>query len=230
MRSIRARFIRGEGVKFISHLDLMKVFERAIRRAGIPIAYSQGFNPHPQMVFGLPLSVGVTSDAEYMDIQLTEDMEPETFADSLNCQLPMDLKICQTGILNRKTNIMSEITHGSYEVKVESAVSQEVIQRALSSVMSLKELVVRKESKKGTREVDIRPMILDLSLSDAPSTISMLLRAGGEANLKPELLVSALNEKEFCDLKIAGIKRTGLFVSRGGSICHPLDERALSEV
>src|SRR5690242_15350351 len=73
LANIRTKFRRSDEVKFISHLDLMKVFERAIRRARLPIAYSQGFNPHPGMVFGLPLSVGVTSDAEYGDFEITDD-------------------------------------------------------------------------------------------------------------------------------------------------------------
>ena len=72
MIRLRVKFTRGEEVKYISHLDMLKVFERALRRANIPIAYNKGFNPRPQIVFGLPLSVGVTSESEYADLEIYE--------------------------------------------------------------------------------------------------------------------------------------------------------------
>ena len=88
MVNLRVKFIRGEEIKFISHLDLMRVFERALRRSEIPVAYSKGFNPHPQMVFGLPLSVGVTSQCEYADFKIEDNIEPNEFIQRLNDNLP----------------------------------------------------------------------------------------------------------------------------------------------
>ena len=109
LSDLRIKFIRGEEVKFISHLDLMKVFERASRRANIPIAYSQGFNPHAHLIFGLPLSVGVTSQAEYADIELTEILEPESFVTRLNKELPKGLIIIEAKARQSKVNIMASI-------------------------------------------------------------------------------------------------------------------------
>ena len=110
MSDIRIKFIRGEEVKFISHLDLMKVFERASRRANIPIAYSQGFNPHAHLIFGLPLSVGVTSQAEYADIELTEELDPENFMLGLNKQLPKGLIIVAAKARNTKPKMSRPAT------------------------------------------------------------------------------------------------------------------------
>jgi radical SAM-linked protein len=116
MNSIRVRFVRGNEVKFISHLDLMKVFERALRRSRLPIAYSQGFNPHPQMVFGLPLSVGVTSSCEYADFELSYELAAEDFTARLNMQLPKGLHITRAGQIGTKNNIMKSVAAAAYNV------------------------------------------------------------------------------------------------------------------
>ncbi len=165
MINIRARFIRGEQVKYISHLDMMKMFERALRRSRIPIYYSQGFNPHPQIVFGLPLSVGVTSDAEYVDFELSEEMEPSEFVDILNKQLPEGLKLSDAKVRTTKSNIMASITKASYEVLV--TISQnpgiEEIGEKILDFMKNKEIFITKESKGKVKKVDIRPMIQKFS-------------------------------------------------------------------
>ena len=76
-KALRFRFSRGQELKYIAHLDMLRVFERAIKRAKIPVAYTQGFNPRQKLVFGLPMSIGLTSESEYADIELVEDMQPE---------------------------------------------------------------------------------------------------------------------------------------------------------
>jgi radical SAM-linked protein len=159
--NIRARFIRGEEVKYISHLDMMKMFERALRRSHIPIYYSQGFNPHPQIVFGLPLSVGVTSDAEYVDFELSEDMDPSTFVENLNKQLPKGLKLEEAKVRTSKSNIMASISKASYEVLVtiEQNPSLEEVNENILRFLESKEIFIKKESKGKVRDVDIRPMI-----------------------------------------------------------------------
>lgn len=159
--NIRARFIRGEEVKYISHLDMMKMFERALRRSHIPIYYSQGFNPHPQIVFGLPLSVGVTSDAEYVDFEISEDMEPSTFVENLNKQLPKGLRLDEAKVRISKSNIMASISKASYEVlaTIEQNPGLEEVRENILRFLENKEIFIKKESKGKVRDVDIRPMI-----------------------------------------------------------------------
>jgi len=94
------------------------MFERAVRRSNIPIAYSKGFNPHPHIVFGLPLSVGVTSDSEYADFELEKDMKPEEFAQRLNQNLPEGVKIVEAKKNNTNSNIMAQVAGALYEVLV----------------------------------------------------------------------------------------------------------------
>ena len=93
MQRLRIRFCRGEEIKFISHLDIMRLWQRALNRAGMPLAYSEGFNPHPRMSLAAPLALGVTSEAEFMDIVLAEWASPHSFTAAVSRQLPPGIKI-----------------------------------------------------------------------------------------------------------------------------------------
>jgi radical SAM-linked protein len=157
LSSIRVKFIRGEEVKYISHLDLMKAFERALRRSKLPIAYSEGFNPHPKMVFGLPLSVGVTSEAEYADFEFSEDIKVSELIEILNPQLPSGLAITDAGVKADRKNIMAEITRASYcvNVCVNSKVGINQMKRIIDDFMLKGEIRIIKKTKSGMKETDI---------------------------------------------------------------------------
>lgn len=273
MNDIRVKFIRGEEVKYISHLDLMKSFERTLRRSGVPISYSQGFNPHPNMVFGLPLSVGVTSEAEYVDFELVEKPDPFELSERINKELPAGLKIIRQEWKNTGSNIMAAIALASYEILVSSSEksSIEKIRGAIGELMQRSAVVVEKEGKGGVREIDIKPMIVGLDArmleevesescnneechdvcknrcildyvgkiksnetkglsysTDNMFCLSAKLGAGSKANLKPDLLVSAINKERLMDLKLVKVHRTGLYIEKGGIFLDPLDQRALS--
>lgn len=164
LTNIRAKFTRGEEVKYISHLDMMKMFERALRRSGLPVYYSQGFNPHPQIVFGLPLSVGVTSEAEYVDITFSEDVDPIQFIEDLNKQLPDGLKILEANVKTSKSNIMATISKASYEVLVTIAQNPDIIEvnEKILQYLNRSEIFIKKESKGKVKDVNIRPMIHEM--------------------------------------------------------------------
>lgn len=183
MPDIRVKFDRGEEVRYISHLDLMKVFERALRRSRLPIAYSQGFNPHPQMVFGLPLSVGVTSSSEYADFELSEDVAPDEFAGRLNAQLTEGLRITAAAEKKTRSNIMKEIAGASYHVTVKApgGTTVEALGIATEAFLSNQQIMTLKETKSGTREVDIRPMIMELRFGDSSADLKADLRTDSEA-------------------------------------------------
>ena len=92
---IIARFEKGEAVRFVSHLDIQRTFQRAFRRANIPLAYSQGFNPHPLLSFATALSLGYTSEAEWFDVKLAQDMCSDAFRDAVNAVLPGGFRILE---------------------------------------------------------------------------------------------------------------------------------------
>lgn len=276
LNDIRVRFVRDEAVKYISHLDLMKVFDRAMRRAGVQILYSQGFNPHPQMVFGLPLSVGVTSEAEYADFELSQPMSVSEFVHRANGQLPSGLKILEAEEKHSKANIMATISQAVYEIVVytDSNNGKEIVGKAIDDILSRDEVIVKKEGKKGLKDLNIRPMINEVAVVTIPGgsdsrlkiedicpggvcenerildfmgkspdiaaikkeqyqgeifCISARLSAGSAANLKPELLISALEDAASLKLNVIKIHRTGLFISKAGKTLKPLDKEALSD-
>jgi len=162
---LRVRFKRGENTKFVSHLDLMENFDRAIRRAGLPLAYSHGFNPHPALVFGLPLSVGITSEAEYMDIEFTEDIEKETFLTRINESLPEGLECLEAEYFDQKSNIMKEITFASYDMLVSfnDNIEADAIKASIESLRNAEKIIVQKEGKNGIKDMDIKPLISEVA-------------------------------------------------------------------
>lgn len=201
MNSVRIRFTRGEEVKFISHLDLMKVFERAIRRSGLPIAYSQGFNPHPQMVFGLPLGVGMTSEGEYADFDLAEETDPQIFMERLNASLPEAIRVTAAAVKNAKGNIMASIGGADYDLELflNEELSLDEVKERMRALLARDSIKVMKEGKakggkgkdgKGKdgrgrdnskdggsvlKETEIRPLILKAEVESAQN-----VRAGYE--------------------------------------------------
>ncbi len=232
MVNIRAKFRRGEEVKFISHLDLMKVFERAIRRARLPISYSQGFNPHPGMVFGLPLSVGVTSDAEYGDFEITDENLPvNEFVGRLNAQLPQGLELLAARPRKSKQNIMATISASEYIVVVgtQYECTEKSLRAAVQKYMAQNEIVVQKKTKSGIKATDIKNMIFDLEFELQPCgtfnivKFTMLVSAGSKANLKPDLLVESLFQYLGAGFEIDRIHRTKLFVKTEEQLLDPMD-------
>ncbi|MHB8064034.1 MAG: TIGR03936 family radical SAM-associated protein [Ruminiclostridium sp.] len=232
LANIRTKFRRSDEVKFISHLDLMKVFERAIRRARLPIAYSQGFNPHPGMVFGLPLSVGVTSDAEYGDFEITDDeLSINEFVERLNAQLPQGIEILSAKARQSKRNIMATIAASEYVVVVgiKTECTEKTIKSSINRYLSQEEIVVKKKTKTGIKDTNIRDMIFDLNFElqtcDTFNIIkfTMLVSAGSKANLKPDLLIESLFGFLKLDFDIDRIHRTKLFVKDQDQLLDPMD-------
>lgn len=257
MNSVRVRFTRGEGVKFISHLDLMKVFERAIRRSGLPIAYSQGFNPHPQMVFGLPLAVGMTSEGEYADFDLEEETDSQIFMDRLNASLPEAIRVTAAAVKNTKENIMASIGGADYKLEIyfNEELSLMEVRERIDRLLEQESIKVMKEGKaKGSKgrngkgkddriilkETEIRPLILDVEVGTVQNmpagyetfqsafVINARFSAGSAANLRPELFIRALTEQAQIPASTVRMHRTELYVVMNGRMVNPLDQDVLS--
>ncbi len=243
MNSIRVRFTRGDEVKFISHLDLMKVFERAIRRSGLPIAYSQGYNPHPGMVFGLPLSVGTTSCGEYADFELSREIDADEFMDTLNKCLPCGINITDAAEKNVKSNIMASIAQADYSIDIflHETLSQQEAEEKLKSMMSLEQIIVMKTGKAGSKEVDVKPLIVNVRLEkiemvpagyeafETAFTLKCTFKAGSASNLRPELFVAALSKYGVFAVEASRFHRDTLYVEKNGVMIDPMDTAVLNE-
>lgn len=202
--SVRIKFAKTGKLKYISHLDLCRTLRSAFIRAGIPIWYSQGFNPHPKMVFALTVSVGSESICEYLDIRITAPMSEEEFKDRLQSALTPELAILEVYQPERKFLDMYAAT---YEIELEGDVDDDWLQAIVKEP-----LIVMKHGKKGDKEEDIAKQIYSVK---AEGNILKATLAAEQGNfLNPENFVKALLEKMSADWSYA-ILRTGCLIKDG---------------
>lgn len=196
MQRLRVRFCRGQEVKFISHLDIMRLWQRALHRAGIALAYSEGFSPHPRISLAAPLPIGVTSEAELMDIFATKWVSPHYFTKSINQQLPPGIDILQVyQIASGLPSLQSQVRYAEYKVEVEAEKEPKDIEAALTVLLSLEHLPWQHQRDTGTRHYDLRALVDDLWLTgwhDLYSTVGMRLRCGSSGAGRPEQVTAAL--------------------------------------
>lgn len=188
------KYSRGDRVKYISHLDFVRMFHRAVRRSGLDFSFSQGFNPHPIMTVAVPLSVGVTADGEYMKVGFETDLSEEKLAETLNSALPDGFEV-KAAVLSEDNRLdFNNIERAEYYIDAECAKPDAF---DAEKFMVLDNITVMKKSKSGEKETDIKPLIHSLKLTDAESGslgITAILAAGNAATLKPETLIDAINK------------------------------------
>ncbi|MDD2457335.1 MAG: TIGR03936 family radical SAM-associated protein [Eubacteriales bacterium] len=183
---VRLRFSRREPAIWLAHLDMMRTFERSIRRAGLPICWSQGYNPRPQMTFALPISVGLATAGDYLDLSLEEDLEPADVMDRLNRSLPTGFAILAANrAAPSKASLMSLVRAADYRLETPG------LAEAIARIANTQPLVVEKFSKGKMVDVDIRPLIEKIQLK-GPDCLEMRVKAGSSANLRPDLFLKAL--------------------------------------
>lgn len=171
--------------KYISHLDFLRTFNRVLRRSKIEIAYSQGFNPHPLLSFALPLSVGVTSECEILEMTLTKERSREEIITMLNRVMPEGIRV-----LNAYPSEGKFAKHIRYATYVVHAMPHPGKQ-AIDALLKMPEILMDKKTKSGIKECDIRPDIKEILWT--PEHITMTISAGSQANLKPDLVMQALS-------------------------------------
>ena len=191
------KYRRDSRVKYISHLDFMRMFQRAVRRSGVEFLFSEGFNPHPVMTVAMPLSVGVTSDGEYMKVGFADTFTPEEIMERINAAFPPGFEITEIHKLSGKEIDLSKISEAVYTVAVEleEGASPCDTEKALSQ----SSLVVMKKTKSGEKQSDIRPYIYELSeleRGDGYCVYRMRLACSNAYNLKPETVISAMEKTD----------------------------------
>lgn len=201
MQRLRIRFSRGEELKFISHLDLMRLWQRALNRAGVPLAYSEGFNPHPRISLAAPLALGVTSEAELMDIVLAKWVSPHSFTEAVSRQLPPGIKIQQVyNIPLTMPSLQSLVRYAEYTVEIETEKYQKDIESALTSLLAIEHLPWQHQRDTGLRRYDLRTLIDDLWLvagSSGYCAIGMRLRCDSSGSGRPEQVAAALGFENY---------------------------------
>jgi radical SAM-linked protein len=196
MQRLRVRFSRGREIKFISHLDLMRLWQRALHRAGVALAYSEGYTPHPRISLAAPLALGVTSDAELMDVYCTKWVSPHVFSSVVGKELPPGIEILQVNnVALPLPSLQAQVRYAEYRVQVKTTKAASAVAEAISGLLSLAHLPWQHQRDTGPRKYDLRPLIDDLSLlgcQDGCCTIDMRLRCSSQGSGRPEQVIAAL--------------------------------------
>ena len=214
------RFGKRPRLRFISHLDLQRFFQRAVNRTGLPIAWSQGFNPHPVMSFGSALALGWTSDYEVIDIKLSAPMGRKRVEDAVRAALPEDLPVLEVRMIDDKHPApMAQVKLSDYEVTLEGPDAPAVLAQ-IPAFQSRNEVLALKKSKSGEREINIRPLAISIEKTDVGFNARLMLTE--QNTLKPDLLVKALADMAGVEPPEARIHRTLLLGEDGEGNPTPL--------
>lgn len=193
---IRVKFSKTGNVKYVGHLDTMRLFQRAIKVAKLPVGYSQGFSPHSLVYFALPLAVGMSSTGEYMEIVMAEPISAAEVKERLAKVMVAGISILEVFEVEDKTpSLMSMVQGADYHLALKVLGDAEVTAEMLEEKVSQSdELIVMKKGKKGIAPVDIKPLILESCFEQTGDKIGINLKvyAGSSKNLSPDLFVKAL--------------------------------------
>ncbi len=205
MPSVNTRvfFSKTDRAKYISHLDLNRAAQQAIRRARLPVWYTEGYNPHMYLQFMLPLSLGQEGIREAMDFRLLENIPPEEVTERLNNALPLDIRVVKTASPVMKN---TDITHAEYEI------TADIDKEKFLGFAESEKIIVEKKTKKGTSEIDLKPLISELSVGEK---ITLRLPAGNDFNINPALLLVAYRDATGEELLRVRIVRTRIFCADG---------------
>lgn len=206
---VRATFEKKGRAKYISHLDLNRCMLRTFRRSGLPVWYTEGFNPHPYYSFALALSLGFESSCEILDFNITDDnMSMSEVSERLNAVMPEGMRIVRASEQKQK---ITAIAKAEYAFSLMTGASAELY-AAVQSLLGQPEILIEKKTKKGMKTVDIKPDMEVLSCVDSGSSvdITMYLPAGTQTNYNPTLFFEALRRASGIPFEPADIRRTAI--------------------
>jgi radical SAM-linked protein len=194
-RTVRVKFRKVGNLQYISHLDLQRTISRVLVRAGIPMWYTQGFNPHAKIVFGLPLSVGAESECEYLDLRIDRDMSCDEIMARLNAVLTSELCVLDAYVAPK--SVFADIVWAEYDIRIRTGGLTQDLVDEMQAYLTTSPLMMDKKSKSGIRQVDITTMIRSLTatLVDGELRIAATLCVSGADYLNPEYLIRALRDK-----------------------------------
>ena len=177
-------------IRHIGHLDLMRAMQRALRRSGLPVKFSQGFNPHLLLTFAAPLSVGMAGKREIMEVPLAADVTEEDFLKKLNAALPPELPCLSARIVDDKHPAsMASLYAAKYEILIDN--NGAAICDAIPAFLAQESIMALRKTKSGEKMVDIRPMIFDIE-AQGDNKLCCTLALSEAATCKPDLLMEAL--------------------------------------
>lgn len=222
--TLRLRLGKTSAARYISHLDLMRAVDRAVRRSGLPVALTEGFHPHYRIGYGPALPLGATSASEYLDLIPGGPMDAEDARKVLNDSLPCGLRVLAAQKTDAGHPLTALTTRASYVVQLDHRrEDDDVLNGIWQRIISASEYVVEKQTHKGIKRVDIRRGLKSWSLhpSNTGTVLRLLVVTGAEGNLRPEDAVSPL-----CDegARLALIHRAALYGEDRGLLTDPFGQ------
>lgn len=209
---LRVSFVKGPKLKYISHLDLNLAWERALRRAGVPLAYSQGHNPQAKLQLASGLPLGYTGSAEVMDVILVEPMSPAEFQDLVRPALPAGLALNSVEEVPLKSpSLQSALREAVYRVRVETWLPADELTQGIAELLAADHLEQQRVRKGRLETFDLRPLMKGIALESVDEEegkviLSMRLSAGQRGNVRPDAVLAALGLED----AYAQVERTQL--------------------
>ena len=198
MRLVRIWFEKKGMIRYISHLDLMRTVTRAIRRSEIPLWYTEGFNPHPYMTFSLPLSLGMESECESMDIKIEGTVTDGEILGKLKAVMPDGIHVTA---VTQPVSDPKEIAYGEFTLDFDGDFDREQVKEAINGILSKDEIIIQKPGKRGhkkvMKEIDLKPLIFDPEITDTENGVRLFVRlpAGSKSNINPSLLADLIGKE-----------------------------------
>ena len=204
-----AVFEKGERLRHIGHLDIQRAMQRALRRSGMPVSYSQGFNPHILVTFASALSTGAAGRRELMDVTLDREVDPQAFMTAMNAALPPDMQLVNARAMEDKhPALMAMVQAADYSIRL---LDEEISAKCLAAIPSFlqqESILAMRKTKRGVKECDIRPLIHELREEDG--ALRAVLTLTEASACKPDMLVKALCGFAGCETPRALVVRNGL--------------------
>jgi radical SAM-linked protein len=211
VQRLRVTFARGDLLRYITHLDLMRAWERALKRAGLPVAYSEGFTRHPQFALAAPLPVGATAEGELMDVYLQEPLPPEQFAARLAAQTPPGLTL--EGVEDVPIawpSLQSLVRAWTWRAQLPAGTDPNQVRAAVAAFLARDTLPWEQKREKEVKRYDLRALALDATVEERSEGPAIVVRFKAEAGGRPEQLLAALG----FDVQSARIHRLALHLEK----------------
>ncbi len=220
MSRIRIAFRQEGPARFVSHLDIVRAFERAARRAGLPPAYTQGFNPRPKMAFAAPLPVGMSGAQELVDIVFARDVSPQEVKEGLSAQMPAGLVILKSRrVADESEALMSRLDRAVYTARgrLDESLTADELDARVRTLLNQGEIFVERKTGKGIKRRDIRPGIRRLTGRVRNEEIEFLmeLQSGSRGNVRPDEVLTALASVMALDPYSFSVCRTAMLADDG---------------
>jgi radical SAM-linked protein len=190
---LRVTFSRGDLLRYITHLDLMRAWERALKRAGLPLAYSEGFTRHPQIQLAAPLPVGATAEGELMDVFLDQPLSVEEFTARLKPQTPPGLTVQSVEDVPLAWPSMQSLVRAwTWRAQLPPGTDRATVRRQVRDFLAREAFPWEQKREKEVKRYDLRALVLDLAVEERPEGPALRARFKAEAGGRPEQLVAAL--------------------------------------